>query len=73
MVLNKHGPIKSKTIIGNTSKELELELKHVKGILRQRNWVKQLWTDHTKWPSRENVLAINIQKKFCNNLNELFH
>ena len=60
--LEKHAPLKSKTVRGNQAPFMNKELSKV--IMEK----SRLWNRHLKHPSRENFLAYKNIKNECNNL-----
>ena len=61
-VLDKHAPLKTKSLRGNQSPFMPKELsKAIMNKSKSRN-------KYTKWPSGETFLAMKREKSYCNNL-----
>ena len=60
--LNKHAPIKSKTVRGNQAPFMNRVIS--KNIMNK----SRIKNKYLKWPSRENYLAYKRIKNKCNNL-----
>ena len=63
-VLDKHAPLKVKKIRGNQALFMIKELSKV--IMHK----SKLKNKYQKWPSRENFLALQKSKNYCNNLSK---
>ena len=63
-VLGKHAPLKVKKIRGNQAPFMRKELSKV--IMHN----SKLKNKYQKWPSRENFLALQKAKNYCNNLSK---
>ena len=63
-VLDKHAPLKTKTLRGNQAPFMTKTLS--KAIMTR----SRLRSRYNKWPSRENFLDFKRAKNYCNNLNK---
>ena len=63
-VLNKHAPLKTKRVRENQSRFMTKELS--KAIMNK----SKTQNKYIKWPSRENFLAMNRAKNYCNKNNK---